>query len=141
MKNSLYKWYIIDIVIFIAINFWTFKSLGLSSNILQTFTVFELFIFGLGVWRLTDILTQEAVTEWVRAPFKNDKGEDKTEGIKGFFASLFSCNACFGVWMAMLMFYAYILWPHATGAFILVMALTGFERFFSKVYNFLEKRG
>ncbi|GEM_PF-3260236 len=148
-KDSRYRWYTIDILAFLILNIIILHYIDVqSAPILQQLNWMVIFIFALGVYRLTDIITQENVTDILRAPFRdkkivNDKEvwEISDEGFRGFFGTLVSCNACMGVWVAMIIFYLFLLLPAATFTFMIIMALTGFERFFSKIYNFLEKRG
>jgi hypothetical protein len=132
-----YAWYVIDTIVFIAINelIWAYHPDALRGA-LSGLGWSEIFILAMGAWRLTDIITHEGVTEFIREPF-----EGHEEGFRGFFGILVSCNSCMGVWVGMLAFYSYVLWPAPTLAFMVVMSLTFFERFFSKIYNVLEKRG
>ena len=148
-KDSRYIWYVIDMIIFVAINvailFYTDIDIETAFSALSWPI---LFVLALGVYRLTDIVTQESVTEVFRAPFMDKKITNGTEtwemsetGFRGFLGTLTSCNACAGVWVSTVVFYMYIFFPVQTLVFMVIMTLTGFERFFSKVYNFLEKRG
>ncbi len=106
-------------------------------------------IMALGIYRLTDVITQESVTEIFRAPFMDKKtmhdGTEKWEmsdyGFRGFLGTLLSCNACMGVWVSMIVIYFFLFAPNPTLIFMVIMTLTSFERFLSKIYNFLEKRG
>jgi hypothetical protein len=148
-KDSKYIWYIIDIIIFLAINYYILTHLpGSAIRALGDINWFTIFVFGLGIYRLTDVITHEDVTEIIRAPFMNkvvvdgvEKWEYAENGIRGFFGILFSCNACMGVWVSMIIFYLYIFFPIPTLIFVIIMSLTGLERFFSKIENFLAKRG
>ncbi|MES2623565.1 MAG: DUF1360 domain-containing protein [Patescibacteria group bacterium] len=98
-----------------------------------------LFILGLGVYRLTDIILYEKVTEPVRNIFIHEEHAKGQSSFQKFINQLFSCNSCFGVWIATLTVYAYLFFPIATFIIMLIMALTGLERLFSKVVNKLEK--
>lgn len=89
----------------------------------------------LGVYRLTDIVTHEKIAEPFRGLFAGHG-----EGWRGFGRELFGCNSCLGVWIAMLVAYGYVIVPEATYVFMIIMALTGLEGFFSKIYNFFDRR-
>ncbi len=148
-KDSRYVWYIVDGFIFILINIlvWYYFPLELTVT-LAALSSYVIFILALGIWRLTDIITHEKVTDFMRAPFmiqKMEKGEEvwvsNEKGFKGFCALLVSCNACMGVWVSLIVFYLFAFFPEFTLAFMIIMMLSCFERFLSKLYNVLEKRG
>jgi hypothetical protein len=145
-KDSRYVWYVVDALIFMAINviLWIFHAHEIS-NSLGFFDTFGITVFALGIWRLTDIITHESVTDFIRAPFMDQDAEGKwvmsEKGFRGFAGTLVSCNACMGVWVSMIIFYLFVFFPIPTFAFMIIMTLTCLERFLSKIYNLLEKRG
>lgn len=100
-----------------------------------------LFILGLGIYRMTDIILFEKVTEPVRDIFVSDEKASKQSSLQKFSTQLFTCNSCFGVWVATVVVYFYILFPIQTLVIMLIMALTGLERFISQACNILEKKG
>lgn len=148
-KDSRYIWYLIDVIVFLTINFLILRNFGNDIyTSISDLSWFHLLIIALGIYRLTDIITYENVTEFIRAPFMDKKVVDNKEvweisgyGFRGFWGTLMSCNACMGVWVSMIVVYLYLFLPTPTFIFLFIMSLTGFERFFSKFYNFLEKRG
>lgn len=139
MTDTKYKWYVLDIIVFLAINFFALRyltSIGAIANAFSELDWTTIIILAFGVWRITDIITHEDVTEPIRAIFGNSE-----KGLNGFFAALFSCNACMGVWISMISFYLFLFFPTQTFIFMIIMSLSFFERFISKIYIFLEKRG
>jgi hypothetical protein len=148
-KDSRYIWYLLDMIAFLSINYILLRNIPTTlSEFLAGFSAFALIVLVLGTYRLTDVITQESVTEVIRAPFMDKKVENGKEtwvpaenGFRGFYANLLSCNACMGVWVSMAVIYLYIWFPLHTLIFMSIMALTCTERFLSKFYNFLEKRG
>lgn len=143
--NSRYKWYIVDIIVFGALNYLAWQKIGNNVDLLAMITPFKLLLFGLATYRTADVISTESVTEIVRAPFMkkmpdNDSEHEqpKDRGFKGFFGRLIGCPSCMGVWVAMALFYGYIFLPTATSAIIIIMALTALERFASKIYNFFD---
>lgn len=148
-KDSKYIWYFLDTIVFLAINVWIWMRFPAElQGVISMMSWTVIIILSLGIYRLTDIITQENVTEFMRAPFMNKRHENdrvtwemSNHGLKGFFGNLFSCNACMGVWISMIVFYLFAIFPTPTLAFMIIMTLTCFERFLSKIYNFLEKRG
>lgn len=154
-KASRLSWSIVAMVAFAAINLLaiyyaatTHPIDGLSDTRLD-FAISNLdwltmLVLALGIYRLTDIVVFEKVCEPFRMLF-TDMGPDNsrrasTKGLKGFLAQLFGCNSCTGVWMAMAVVYLFVFFPQPTFIFMVIIALTGFERFFSKIYNFLERK-
>lgn len=98
-----------------------------------------LFILGLGIYRMTDIILFEKVTEPVRDIFVSDEKTSKQTALQKFSTQLFTCNSCFGVWVATVVVYFYILFPTQTLIIMLIMSLTGLERFLSQACNMMEK--
>jgi hypothetical protein len=148
-KDSRHIWYLVDLVIFSLINIliWIYFE-PLIFERLSEFDWSMILLFAAGIYRLTDIITQESVTEIFRIPFMDvvpgsnpEKLEVSKEGFRGVLGVLVSCNSCAGVWVSMIVFYCFVFFPTPTIAFMIIMTLTFFERFFSKIYNVLEKRG
>ncbi len=148
-KDSRYSWYILDVIVFLAINLFILRFIGPEQILILSDTGwFQIIILALAMYRITDVITHENVTEVFRAPFMDRKmvdgketWENSTKGFRGFASGLVSCNACMGVWVSMILFYFYLFFPWSTMAFAFVMTLACLERFLSKIYNFLEKRG
>jgi len=145
-KDSRYGWYYVDLLVFLVLNILVLRYIGMQPAALVEGIDWSIFIvLALGVWRLTDIITHEDVTEVFRAPFMDLAADGtwkiSTKGFRGAFGALVSCNACLGVWVAAIVVYAYFFFPLATLIVMGFMALSAFERFFSKIYNMLEKRG
>ncbi|MEI6552944.1 MAG: DUF1360 domain-containing protein [bacterium] len=147
--DSKYVWYMFDIIAFVVIifvNVWLWNKILYPVDWVSIMTPFKLFIFGLATYRLADIITTETITDVIRAPFKDYKKEENHQGIwrlskygfRGFFGTLLSCPSCMGVWVAMVLFYFYVFFPTWASALMIIMALTGLERFFSKFYNFFD---
>lgn len=88
---------------------------------------------------MTDIILFEKVTEPVRDIFVSDEKTSKQTALQKFSTQLFTCNSCFGVWVATVVVYFYILFPTQTLIIMLIMSLTGLERFLSQACNMMEK--
>ncbi len=149
-KDSRYIWYMIDIVVFLGINLFLLFHFDIPLTVLLRATPWTVIvILALGIYRLTDTITHEDVAKPLRELFYEkhivEDGREhwrtSTKGFKGFMGGLLSCNACLGVWVSMIVFYLYLLYPAPTLIFMIIMTLTCFERFLSKIYNVLEKRG
>ena len=116
----------------------------LQDNLIPTINSLSwitIFILGLGIYRLTDIILFEKVTEPVRDIFVSDEKVSKQSSLQKFSTQLFTCNSCFGVWVATVVIYFYIAFPIPTLIIMVIMAMTGLERFFSQLCNVLEKSG
>ncbi|HEY1037042.1 MAG TPA: DUF1360 domain-containing protein [Candidatus Paceibacterota bacterium] len=149
MKKSLYfGWDVVALLAFTLVNvaglYYFRNELDLALSNLSWMT---LLVLGLGVYRLTDIIVYEKVTQPIRFLFIGkafaEEGKEvhvSKRGLQAFFHQLFSCNSCMGVWVAALVVYLYILFPTPTFVAMIIFALTALERLFSKVYSFLEKK-
>ena len=146
MKSSpKHFWYLLDLLLFTGLNIfllWKFepKLSGL------TISWMNLVIFGLAVFRSANVISNEQVTKPLREPFvdEHDKGAKTVEvpkrsGFKGAMGSLIYCPSCTGTWVAMILFYSWILWPSPTQAVAIILALSASERIFTGVYDFLKK--
>lgn len=101
------------------------------------FSFMELLMLALASFRLTRLIVNDKITEFIRAPFfdeteeKNADGEIETYivpkkgGIRGFFGELLSCYWCTGVWSSLLLIGMYLLYPVVATPIILVMAVAG----------------
>ncbi len=143
--NSKHPWYILDLVLFAAVNV---VCLWLAKNRLQHFSPpqgWPLLLFGLAVFRGADVISNEKVTQALRAPFIKIEEKDGKDvevpleiGFKGALGSLLYCPSCSGVWVAMLLAYAYIFWPSVATVIIFILALSGMERIFTLLLNYLK---
>jgi len=114
-------WYVLDISVFLIIvfvNVYLWNRMGTPKDWLESLTPLKVFIFGLAAYRLPDIITQESVTDILRAPFQDKTVENDTEkwiiprgGFRGFLGTLLSCPSCMGVWTSMFLFYFYAFYP------------------------------
>ncbi len=127
--------------VFAAINifFWNILAhradAGITpADLLALLTPLKIAVFGLATYRLADIISTEEVTEVLRAPFM----EKDAAGFRGFFSNLINCPSCTGVWAGMFLLYLYLFLPTAGSALIILLMLTAFERFASKIYNFFD---
>lgn len=108
---------------------------------IESINLIIIFILGLGTYRLTDIILFEKLTEPVRDIFVSDEKISKQSPLEKFSTQLFTCNSCFGVWVATVVVYFYIVFPIQTLVIMLIMSLTGLERFLSLASNMMEKAG
>jgi hypothetical protein len=132
--KSMFPWMILDMVAFVLINWLLLKNLGLRYEVLGFVTPLRLLILGLAVYRAANILSNEFITTPIRAYFVDEEGSPYEEGFRGFVGSLLYCPSCTGVWVAMLFTYWYLFHPATASIVILLLALSGIERFFA--YSF-----
>ncbi len=146
-----FGWYLLDMTVFTAINIVALYLLSLrvgwQADLFALFTPFRLVLFGLGVYRLADVIADEWVMHGIRGLFEDEKEENgrivrkpADDGFRGLVASLIHCPSCVGVWVAMIFFYVYVFFPTVGTAFMAIMALSAMERFASKLYNLMEAR-
>ena len=145
-SHSKYPWFILDILVFVAINAVVLWFLHTHGGFVLPLDLFHLFVLGLAVFRGADIIANETITKPIRAPFVNIKEEKekeievpKTRGFRGSFGSLLYCPSCMGMWVAMVLVYSYMLWPSPTFVIVIILALSGVERVLTSSYNFIKK--
>ncbi|MCA0969564.1 DUF1360 domain-containing protein [Halobacillus litoralis] len=102
----------------------------------------HLFILSLAAFRLTRLIVDDLIMEWLRKPFtvirveKNENGE-KEEWIEptGFIGEGLTCQWCVGVWSSLLIIVFYTFVPY--GVFlVLLLAVAGLQ---SILYNWSER--
>jgi energy-coupling factor transporter transmembrane protein EcfT len=145
-QDSKYPWYILDLFIFTAVNavvIWLIYHRHLTFALPS---VWLMIIFALAVFRLADIISNETITEPLRAPFVNIKEKQdkevevpKRSGFRGATGFLLYCPACTGTWVAMILIYFYIFWPHVAVIIGAIFALSGMERILTSLTNVLKK--
>lgn len=147
-----FGWYLLDMVVFTAINvvalYYLSERVGWQADLFALFTPFRLGLFGLGVYRMADVVTEEWVMHGIRALFEDEKEVDgkivrkpALYGFRGLIASLIHCPSCTGVWVAMILFYVFVFFPTVGTAILAIMALSALERFAAKLYNLMEAWG
>jgi hypothetical protein len=143
--NNKNKFFILDIILFIGINGMFLAWFSERGILLLHVDWLKLFIFGMAVYRLANIVSNEKITRPIREPFVeevNVKGKSveqpKSRGFKGAIGDLIYCPSCSGVWVAMLLIYAYALWPEPTFIIALLFALSGVERLISSIVGFVR---
>jgi hypothetical protein len=100
-------------------------------------TFLELFIISLASFRLTRLLVNDRITEFIRAPFfeeeieMNEKGEQeiyyvpKKGRIVHFIGELLSCYWCTGIWSAAGVYLFYFFWPQVATPILVILAVAG----------------
>ncbi len=86
----------------------------------------------LASYRLTHLVVFDKITEFIRKPFmkkvqlEKEDGEIETKEVpKSLFGYLLKCYWCAGVWSAILLGAAYLLFPNVTFVFILIFSIAG----------------
>jgi hypothetical protein len=133
--KSMFPWMILDMAVFVALNIFLIKHFSLNFEILQLISPFSFLVFGLAVYRAANIVSNEFITTPIRAYFVDDEGYPREEGFRGFAGSLLYCPACTGVWIAAILTYSYLIWSGPTSVIILLLALSGMERFFAYTFG------
>lgn len=85
----------------------------------------------LASYRLTHLIVFDKITEFIRKPFvkkikvQTDDGTKTKEVPKSLFGYLLKCYWCAGVWSAIFIGTAYLLFPKITFVFILIFSIAG----------------
>lgn len=145
--ESVYPWYLIDILTFWTLNLFIIFVLKPSFSPFLNISLLDIFIFGLAVYTTANMTANAEVTRVLRAPFvdlvkqKNGYLEEvpKEGGFKGFFGRLIYCPRCTGLWWAAFLTNAYLFYPLQIRVLIIIFALSGLERFFTAFIGFIQK--
>lgn len=85
----------------------------------------------LASYRLTHLIVFDKITEFIRKPFvkivkvETDAGTLTKEVPTSMFGYLLKCYWCAGIWSAILVGGAYLLFPKVTFVFILIFSIAG----------------
>ncbi|OIK15888.1 hypothetical protein BIV60_07830 [Bacillus sp. MUM 116] len=85
----------------------------------------------LASYRLTHLIVFDKITEFIRKPFvkkvevKTKEGTKSKEVPTSMFGYLLKCYWCAGVWSAILLGGAYLLFPKVTFVFIFIFSIAG----------------
>lgn len=147
MKQKVYKWLTIDMIIFVIINAVLLCFFNDSLESLKDVNLFTFFVLGLAAYRAANILSNEVVTKPLRAPFVrdvvNEEGvvteEPRKTGFKGAVGLLIYCPSCTGVWLSAVLIYSYALWPTVTFVVALFLALSAIERIIARGLAAIKK--
>lgn len=139
-----YFWYGVDLFIFTGLNIFFIWKLWPRFSGVQI-TCLWLLIFGLAVYRVANIISNEQLTKPLREPFVNEKQKDgkmvevpKSRGFLGAMGSLIYCPSCTGTWIAAIFVYSYVIWPLPVEIIALIFALSGVERLFTILSGYLK---
>jgi len=140
--TSLEKWLFVDMIVFVILNIIFIRALNPHFEILSYVSPLRLVVFGLAVYRGANIISNEYVTSAIRKPFvyqieRDGKHveEPREEGLRGLIGSLLYCPSCTGVWIAMFLTYWYLFHPAIASIVMLILALSGLERFFAYTFG------
>lgn len=140
--KSLFPWLLLDMALFISLNVLILRYLNVDFEVLGSVRPLQLLILALAVYRGANIISNEFVTKPVRAYFVREVERDGKEveepyeyGLRGFLGSLLYCPSCTGVWISAILIYSYLLWPGPVSIVILILALSGLERFFAYTFG------
>ncbi|MFZ0370516.1 MAG: DUF1360 domain-containing protein [Halobacillus sp.] len=105
---------------------------------MESITWLELLLLGLASFRLTRLIVDDFIMEWLRKPFFHTKVVEVKSGEKeeweipnGWIGEGLSCQWCVGVWSALINFLLYYYIPF--GYFlVLILAIAGLQSIFYK---------
>lgn len=113
----------------------------------KTISPFDFLIFIPAVHKLSQVITQDRVTEPIRAPFvefsKDSKGKEKQaskgEGLQKAVGNLLTCSYCIGPWVTTAMLFGYRVRPRETRFLATVFAIVTGSDFLHASYQKLKK--
>jgi hypothetical protein len=147
METSRHPWFIFDIILFLLFNILLIWWAGDRVNQLQHLTVFQAVLLGLATFRGAHIISNEKVSQPLRAPFvKEIEQEDKTverplrHGFRGAMGSLLYCSSCSGVWVGAGLVYGYIFHAPITLVISSILAASAVERIITNGLDFVRNK-
>lgn len=107
---------------------WEFDRLPMSIS------VFDFILIGLATARLSDIISTDEVTTWMRRPFVKMETTEIADrevqtrmgrgtGLRKLIGDMLSCPWCVGVWVAAGLVCAYSMFPRFVWLLIVIMAI------------------
>jgi hypothetical protein len=133
--KRLFKWLTLDMIVFVAANAFLLIRFEDRLISLADINYFNLLVLGLAAYRAANILSNEPVTQPLRAPFVDEthKGgktieQPKKSGFVGAMGLLIYCPSCTGVWLSASLIYLYAFYPNPTFVIALFLALSAIER-------------
>ena len=145
-SKGVFGWLALDMVIFVAANAFLILRFGDRLSTLNDLSFFKFLILGLASYRAANILSNEAVSKPLRAPFVDEaqKGGKTVEkpkrfGFLGAFGLLISCPSCTGVWLSAALVYFYLFYPGPALLIALFLALSAIERIIATVLGRLRE--
>lgn len=109
----------------------------------------DLVLLSLASFRITRLLVFDRITKFLRAPFFveveeiNEDGEKelfyvpKKTLIRGFIGEMLSCFWCTGIWISMMVFLSFTLFPTITVPILLIFAIAGLAGILESVVQIL----
>jgi Protein of unknown function (DUF1360) len=145
MQRGIFKWLTFDMVVFAVGNVVLIRQVSGQLDVLNDVGYFKLLVFGLAAYRAANILSNEAVTKPLRAPFVEESQTEgkvterpKRSGFLGAMGQLIYCPSCTGVWLSAALVYSYVLYPGVTFMVALFLALSAIERILAIVIRRLK---
>ena len=96
---------------------------------------FDFLLLCLATFRITELITSDSITKFLRDPFvtrkkvRNPDGSEEVKvkpegrGIKRFIGELIICPWCIGVWIGTFLSYFYILTPGPARVFLIAISV------------------
>ncbi len=135
VKKRIFKWLTLDLVIFVAINTYLIWRFHDAFYTLSDISYLTLLVLGLAIYRAANIISNEPITQPLRAPFVEESEKDgkiveepKPSGFLGAAGLLIYCPSCTGVWLSATLVYLYVFYPEPTFLVALFLALSAIER-------------
>jgi Protein of unknown function (DUF1360) len=145
IHHKIFKWLTLDMIIFIVANTFLIARFNDRFWVLGDMSYFTLLVLGLAAYRTANILSNEAVTKPLRAPFVDEMQKDgktieepKQTGFLGAVGLLIYCPSCTGVWLSATLVYFYIFFPEPTFVVALFLALSAMERIIAALVGRLK---
>lgn len=145
-------WNVVFVVVFVALVFVGFRYLSQYEKLPSEISVFDFFILTFAVFRLTRLITRDAITQFFRDWFFDevvvrqiDEGERTVvfEPSKREFsrtvAELLGCPWCAGIWVSLVSVFVFFAFPSSWILFLL-LAVAGIASFVQVLSGFIDPK-
>ncbi len=133
-------------VIFVVVNAYLLLYFSNRLSVLNDLSYLNLLVLGLAAYRAANILSNEPVTQPIRAPFVDEAQKDgkiieqpKRSGFVGAVGLLIYCPSCTGVWLSAALVYFYVFYPGPTFLVALFLALSAIERIIAAIVGRIKR--
>jgi hypothetical protein len=135
-----YGYYAVLITIYQALYGAFLFLYGRKRARLEQISPLDLAMLGMATLRISKAISEDEITEVVREPVIEARGEQRQprgHGLRWALGRLVLCPTCTGTWVAAFLGYALHLFPSATRPFLAIMSASGMEQLSDAVLSLL----
>lgn len=100
-------------------------------------SILELMLISIASFRLSKLLMEDAIFEFIRKPFFTyvEKDGVQYKQSKGFIGDMFSCYWCLPVWTTLVLLVLYKVFPYILEPIVILLACSAVASFIYTIYD------